>query len=320
MRHSNIKKDITMRNFMIVSAFICLAAIVCGFMLSSSSSMYFDFEAVKEVEIYSEEDIIAVGDAIYNNDLILMNDIHITNSDFTIGTKDRPFIGTFNGNGHTIYLDMSSVEEGASLFGCIGEGGIIKNTNFVFNNVTVNASVYSGIASMNYGTIQDVYVKYNNFLITQNKGIYSAAVAINKGTLSNVIVDCTFSSSYELTDEKSIFIGPVCAYNYGTVKNSISLPTYDGFNCTNEYKILMGEIVNVGISGICSVNFSGAATENSTALISDGTYTSDKSSGLKIETSKSAIFNTSNLYDVLDFDNRIWQFSEGGSFNLIVER
>ena len=59
-----------------------------------------------------------------------------------VGTLNRPFIGTFDGDGHTIrglYVNVN--ENYVGLFGCVGEGGTVKNVtiadSYVYGKVNV---------------------------------------------------------------------------------------------------------------------------------------------------------------------------------------
>ncbi len=303
----NKKKDTSLRVFLIISIFLCLGAVFAGYWLSTSSKSYFGLEKVERVEVYKEEDITSLGETIYNNEIVLKADIHITQNSFCFGNSERPFNGTFNGNGHTVYCDFSNVEEGMSLFGNIDSDAVINNTNFVFGNMAVNGSAYAGIAKVNYGTIKDCAVSFGSYQIS-NKGIYSAVVEINHGSVINLTVGCTFKAMEPLNEEQTI-IGPVCAYNYGTVKNIISVPKYEGFKCTDEFLNLTGNTVNMGIGAVCPVTMSQGNTENTVSLIEDGVYIMDKNSISVVASHSSDIFNEQVVFDVLDFDNRLWQLS-----------
>ena len=112
----NRKKDATLHIFTVIAILLCLGAAFGGYWLSASSDMYYDLEKIAKVEIDSEDDFVSLGESIYNNEVVLVDDIHITQSTFRIGTSERPFNGVFNGNGHTVYCDFDTVEDGTSLF------------------------------------------------------------------------------------------------------------------------------------------------------------------------------------------------------------
>lgn len=305
---SNKKKDKALKVFSIIAIILCVFAFALGFIKSQSDDLYFDLENSETVSISSADDIVALGESVYNDELVLANDIHITDSTFRIGTSERPFEGTFNGNGYTVYIDFISADQDTSLFSCISSRGVIKNTTFVFRNITLDGNTFGGIAKINYGTIQDCKIECSGITIDNNKGIYSPCVIINNGTITNVVVECAFSSSTVYKDESSILFGGVCTYNYGTVSNCISAPTFSNIDCTDEFKILTGETTNVGISAICAVTAKGASTTGSVAILPTGVFTSDKnSSGLTIVEDFADILTDDTIFLKLNFSNQIWK-------------
>jgi hypothetical protein len=304
---SNKKKDKAISVFAIIAIVLCVCALCLGFLKSQSEDLYYNLENSKKVEISRVEDITSLGEEIYNNECVLTKDIYITDGSIRIGTTERPFAGTFDGKGHTVYLEFNTANQDTSLFGCIDTFGVVKNTRFVFSSITVDGNTYGGIAKINYGTIQDCKIECANIKINNNIGIYSPCVITNKGTIVNMVVDCTFSNSKIYDNEASILFGGVCTYNYSTVKNCIVAPTFSNIACSDEFKILTGETTNVGVCAICAVNTSGASTTNSVAILQAGVYTSDKNSGLKIVDIYSSITNEETIFYELDFNNSVWK-------------
>lgn len=312
---SNKKKDKAISVFSIIAIILCICALALGFMKSQSDDLYYDLESSAKVEISSVDDIVALGEAIYNDECVLIDDIHITDNSFRIGTSERPFAGTFDGKGHTIFLDYASAVQDTSLFSCIESGGVVKNTRFVFGNITLDGNSFGGLAKINYGTVQDCKIECAGITIDNNIGIYSPCVIANNGTISNVVVDCSFSNSRVYDDEASILFGGICTYNYGTVKNCISAPTFNNIVCSDEFKILIGETTNVGISAVSAVTTKGASTTNSVAILPTGVFTSDKNSGLRIVENYSIILNEDTIFFELDFSNQVWKIQNN---NLIL--
>lgn len=304
---SNKKKDKVIGIFSIIAIILCVCGLCLGFIKSQSDDLYYNLEKSRKVEIFSVEDIMALGESIYNDECILGSDIHITDNSFRIGSIIRAFAGTFDGKGHTVYLDYNTANQDTSLFSCIEASGVVKNTRFVFSNLSVEGNMYGGIAKINYGTIQNCKIECADILIDNNIGIYSPCIITNNGTLTNIVVDCTFSNSQIYDDESLLLFGGICTYNYGIVKNCISAPTFNNFVCTDEIKILLGETTNVGISAICAVNTSSASMTNSVAILQIGVYTSDKNSGLKIANEYSSITNEDTIFFELDFNNSVWK-------------
>lgn len=312
---SNKKKDKAIGVFTIIAIILCVCALCLGFLKSQSEDLYFDLEKSRTVEISSVEDITALGEAIYNDECVLTKDIHITDNSFRIGTAERPFAGTFDGRGYTVYLDFNTANQNTSLFSCIEASGVVKNTRFVFGNITVEGNTYGGIAKINYGTIQDCKIECSNIKIDNNIGIYSPCVITNNGTIENIVVDCSFSNTKIYKEEASILFGCVCTYNYSIVKNCIAAPTFNNIVCTDEFKILIGETTNVGISAISAVTTKGASTTNSAAILPTGVFTSDKNSGLKVVENYSCILNEDTIFFELDFSNQVWKIQNN---NLVL--
>lgn len=317
MAKHNSKKDTALRILAIVGAVLALAAACGGFWLSLSSGVYYGLEKAERIFLSSEEDILSAGEAIYNDECILTEDIRITDSSLRIGTEQRPFTGVFDGRGRTVYFDFTAAEEGESLFGCIGEGGVVRNTNFVFGSVEVSGSAYAGIAQINYGTFENCTVTFADYRISDETGMFSPAIGINHGTISNVVAECTFTAAEPMQSEACVLFGSICAYNYGRVENTVSCPVYRGFVCTDEFKILTGDAVNAGIAAACAVTASGGRTENNAAVLASGVYTSDKTSLAACSADRAEIFARDMIFDTLDFDNRVWRLSAAGELTLI---
>ena len=109
-----------------------------------------------------------------------------------------PFTGTLNGNGYAI-KNINMVYDGTDvktnyakgLFGYIGAGGAVQN--LALDNVAVRSrNFHAIIASVNYGTIKDIYISaacsYSN-----QYGSAGAVICVNFGTVERVI-DMSFNS------------------------------------------------------------------------------------------------------------------------------
>lgn len=115
----------------------------------------------------------------------------------SIGTPDNPFTGHFNGNGHTIKVNM--VTSLYKHFGCIGLFGYIETRDsYAIKNLTVNGSVRT---SWGYNSAAGI-----------------AAVLYNAS-----IENCTFTgqvSSYNGDPRQIAYVGGIVEHMYsGTVKN-----------------------------------------------------------------------------------------------------
>ncbi|SDG44391.1 VCBS repeat-containing protein [Bradyrhizobium sp. Rc2d] len=107
--------------------------------------------------------------AIQNNlsgDYVLAVDIDASGFNFTpIGSASNPFIGTFDGQGHTITnLTVNSASDGdTGLFADIGATGVVRNVGLTNENVggfpyTGDLAYVGGLAGENFGTIAHSWV------------------------------------------------------------------------------------------------------------------------------------------------------------------
>ena len=152
------------------------------------------------MSINSGEDIKAV----------LVNDIDMRGVEWVpIGTEDNPFIGTFDGDGHTI-SGLNYSGKYAGLFGHVNNGTIsnIKLADSSFENGTVSGGI---CAVNNGGTIENCAVDN----VAVSGGTAGGICGQNSGT----ITDCFFSGNVS-SDGKS---GGICGSNSGTVMNTVSL-------------------------------------------------------------------------------------------------
>ena len=159
--------------------------------------------------------------AIMMNDVTLPRDSTGTNWGTVIGTEDKPYAGTFDGNGHTI-SDLCISEEDNTLRGLFGvNGGVIKNVK-VSGNVRAQQQV-GMICGLNLG------------LIT---GCSSSGDVVS--TLGNGNKDATGTS----------FCGGICGRNGVSGDEKIGVIT----NSSNSSTVLCkgGRVEKFG--GICGVN------------------------------------------------------------------
>jgi len=175
-------------------------------------------------EIYTKEDLKEFSDNVNSGNtysgltVTQMKDIDLEgngeNQWIAIGTKDKPFKGTYNGNGHEITgLYINTTEPRQGLFG-YATSATIKNAN------VVNGYVYT-----------------TNF----------AAGGILGGGLGITIDNCTFSGSVETTGRNST------TYNYGMTGGIVGYLNYKNnnkvINCKNYGTVTSAYILTGGIVG-----------------------------------------------------------------------
>lgn len=123
------------------------------------------------------------GDALSYN-YVLKNDIDASGLSTynTIGSDDKSFSGTFDGNDHTIV----GLQANGGLFGKLGSGAVVKNMNIVssvFTSKNPNDSVGAVAAENNGGTISGIS-GYGN-TIKGSGGYIGGLVGKNYGGISN---------------------------------------------------------------------------------------------------------------------------------------
>lgn len=160
------------------------------------------------------------GDALSYN-YVLKNDIDASGLSTynTIGSDDKSFRGTFDGNGHTIV----GLQANGGLFGKLGSGAVVKNINIassVFTGKNTGDNVGAVAAENNGGTISGIS-GYGN-TVKGSSGYIGGLVGKNYGDISNS------------NDYSTVIAGA------GTVAGGIA-----GVNGTNAGKDKGGTIDNV---------------------------------------------------------------------------
>lgn len=149
-----------------------------------------------------------------------------------------PFLGTFDGNGYTIYNYTLAYADAAynssayylAMFGYVGEGATV--CNFTLRNSSVTAG------------------KHGAFI-----------AAVNLGTVRNVVIDddCTLFSTYTGA-------GAISAYNGGTIENAVCYVPSAG---SNYGSIALTE---ASASGAAAVNYYNSPAANLAETLGDGWF------------------------------------------------
>lgn len=148
----------------------------------------------KTITIYSGEGLKVAADVVNSGDtdinIILDNDIDLSDIDWTpIGTKSRPYTGTFDGGTYTITgLTVNQTRENVGLIGCIGSNGTVKNVKLENVNITGDGYFVGGVAGTNYGTIENCSV---DGTLTNNRHYLGGVVGNNYGS----IIGCSSSGT-----------------------------------------------------------------------------------------------------------------------------
>ena len=188
---------------------------------------------------------ITVNTGVLKTDGTLADDVSSFTTWTPIGTKSKPFTGTFDGQGHTIsglYFDNEDTN-GVGLFGI--NGGTIKNVGVIDSYFKGGNSV-GGVCGFNYAlnataTITNCYntgtVSGNNVVggVCGNNYAQNAKATItncyNTGAVSgNNAVGGVCGNNYALNDTATI----TNCYNTGTVSGNNVVGCVCGYNVAYE--------------------------------------------------------------------------------------
>ena len=229
-------------------------------------------EASPGTEIWDWYDLDAIRDNP-NDSYVLMADLDSTTAGYTelasdaaneakgwqpIGTYSTTFTGVFNGQGYEI-RDLRvnrPYELNVGLFGCLDEGGVIKNVGMVEAIVTGLAWV-GGLAGENYGTVSTCYSTGSVTALNCSAG---GLVGSNLGTVNNC-----YSTSSVTGEPGAIIVGGLVGSNLGTVNNCYSTGSVT--------------TVNHSTGGLVGHNDEGIVTNSFWDIETSGQDTSDGGTG-----------------------------------------
>ena len=145
-----------------------------------------------------------------------------------IGSKNNPYIGTFDGDGHTIsglYVDSNDQEVG--LFGCVGTNGKIngkiQNVGVVdsYISATGDKVCVGGVCGYNVGgTIENCYNTGTITATAQATGIYSSVGGVCGFSFWNIF-NCYNTGKVSVTGDRA-WVGGVSGFNGKDIKTVIT--------------------------------------------------------------------------------------------------
>lgn len=186
---------------------------------------------------------------------VLMSDINVNpmrTSEITLpklGTLSNGYLGTFDGNGHSI----SGLVSNGGLVAKLGTTGKIKDLSLTVIRAMVSGSASGVVCTDNSGTIERVSVNAD-YTTATNVSNNQSYIGIISGTNNGTISDCLVSGAYLFSKGNSVGAMPgICGFagiNNGTVENScfagsFSVGTsYNGHNATICVKNNSGGVIN----------------------------------------------------------------------------
>jgi hypothetical protein len=211
---------------------------------------------------------------------ILMNDIECKNDDGTaakdwtpIGNLSNNYIGTFDGDGHIItgLTYNNPNQDYAGLFGCVGEGGKVRNVGLEGGSITGQKYV-GGVIGLNYGTVTNCYNTggvsgkdyvggvvgynynssvsscYNTGSVTATANFAYAGGVVGENCANSSVENCYNTGSVTATEQYA-YAGGVVGYNY--MSSTIS-------NCYNTGSV-SGDY---DVGGVVGYNVNNSSVEN----------------------------------------------------------
>jgi hypothetical protein len=131
-----------------------------------------------------------------------------------IGSYSNPFVGVFDGNGHSI-CNFTYSSTGTNYIGLFARvTGVITDLGLLDPNVNVATAIYVGsLTGNNSGKLVNCYTQGGS---VSGGGQVGGLVGLNGGTVHLSFADCNVSG----TDD---YVGGLAGYNGGTIISSASL-------------------------------------------------------------------------------------------------
>ena len=163
--------------------------------------------------------LLSNGDSFKDKTIKLGADINLgKNIWMTIGTINDPFLGTFDGQGHTISgVKFDTKEYYGGLFGVVGSGATLKNFRLTDSEFTYSgegSAILGSVVADLYGgaTLKDVYS--NATVVSCGSQVGGLVGRVNdndedKKQDKAVISNCWFDGTLTLTGEETIYGGGI---------------------------------------------------------------------------------------------------------------
>ncbi len=304
---------------LIFSLVLLAVLVVGGSLMGLFDAMHlgvsFFEEKVQVVRISEEEDLIATADSFYNNIYYLEEDI-VINDLSALASRERPFVGTFDGQGYTITFSGKTAE---SLFGYIGEGGVVKNLHIQVAGATFDEKLGAILALESAGQILNCKITLENSTVSA-KGSFGGVVAINRGIIKNVVVDVSMTKRLQASEAEStrqLVTGAVCAYNYGEIFSSVASIQYMNFPEADKNVVFDTKQTNTTVGAVYGINNHQNGISQCVALVEDTLYPSDqKEKGIDFALDAAEVFTENRIFLDLGFDEKRW-ILRGNALDLI---
>ena len=185
---------------------------------------------------------------------ILTADIECTDNTWTpIGNNVCPFMGTFDGCGHTITglsnAGVNSTPKSVGLFGNVGSSGNVKEVILV--DVALSGKNYIGsIAGFNQGNVQKCYVANSSSGSISATGDFVGGIVGNNsgGTIQN----CHYSGSGAISADN--YLGGIVGCNESGTVNCCYYAGKGAISCSDNVGGVIGLNINNATATNCYYN------------------------------------------------------------------
>ena len=295
--------------------------------LSDKADLY-GLAYLSQKSTFANKEIKLTDDIIVNKntpDTITEWDTYVTENDmnewaYPIGIASSRFLGTFNGQGHSIsgvYMNATVTER--ALFGYLGSDGKVCNLSLENSYFASNKACVAGLVAVNYGDIVNVY---SNACVKGNYAATSTTFAPTGGFVGISGGD----ASYEMLLSNCWFDGEVSSVGRGsscmvaevkigttTIENSLNtgklmneaVYAYAGLSCgglvgdllnNSSAKIIMQNVINAGDMSIATSYKSGSGSQSIGTAVGFFGYNAKKTvSNCYAVTSKMTYAGTENV-------------------------
>ena len=213
------------------TAAIVSTDVVYTFDITKNTTLYAIFNgdgSTNPIEIATEAEFVAIHSDpnVLTNHYKLLNDMTLTSAWKPIGDDDAPFIGTFDGSGHTITFEngVTIVRDTAGLFGEIGFTATVRNLT-VAGNISasphpLSTATIGGIVGYNDGTIENCAM-LGDVTMSGGTSNYVGGIVGMSGN-GATIKNCYSLGTVSVSGNNYNLAGGIAGANSGTITNSYS--------------------------------------------------------------------------------------------------
>ena len=225
-------------------------------------STYADLVAFAQ-NVINDYDSYGTATAILDNNIIITPDDPVWTQGIGSQSENKPFNGTFDGNGFAIVSLIVNNPGNGALFDYIGSSGTVKDLAVIDCDFMVRSAAAGGIAAVNDGLIDHCVSGIN----TQSQKLIETKYGQSRSIISfNSAVNGTVS-------------GGIAGTNNGTIKGSRSSAFVIGENCAGIAGINNGTIYGCANNGPVGKDSTSNKFSAGIAVVNNGTIGSCYNSG-----------------------------------------